>query len=238
MSIEVFPTRALRRDTGAIDDRLLLSLVAAGLPVPLAIGLGMGYEMMTGQTAVGAVGTNVSYGLALLLTLGTITLVLSQNERRAVFNFERMSRTELVWTALGFPLGTAAFLGGTVAMNSVGLTVGGYEYTLNDPRTVAAVVFGAVLVAPFVEEVLFRGFLLGSLLGRGLSPTVAGIVSIVAFGILHVALLGIAGVVMTALWSVVPTVLRLRFNSLTGPWLLHLVNNVWAYLGVVALGIR
>jgi len=237
MSTDAIPTGALRRDAGAIDDRLGLAIVAAGLPVPLAIGFGMAYEAITGISAVGAIGINVAYGLASLLAVGATALVLSERERAAVFQFDWPSRTELTWTAVGFPVGTALFLAGTVVMNAAGLTVGGYEYTLGDPVTVAAVVFGAVVVAPFAEELLFRGFLLGSLLGRGRSPAVAGLVSIAAFGLLHVAILGVAGVFVTALWSVVPTVLRLRFNNLTGAWLLHLVNNVWGYLVVVALGI-
>jgi membrane protease YdiL (CAAX protease family) len=85
--------------------------------------------------------------------------------------------------------------------------------------------------------VLFRGFVLGSLLGRGWSPILAGGLTIVAFGVLHVALLGVAGVITMIAWSVFPTILRLRFNNLTGAWLLHFINNLWAYLGVVALGI-
>lgn len=237
MSIVSIPTEALHQDTGVIDNRLALSIIAAGLPVPMAVGMGIGYGMITGSTTVGAVGINFSYGLASLLTVGVVVLLLTQSERKAVFQFGRPSRAELTWTAVGFPIGTAAFLAGTAVMNAAGYSMDGYQYTLTDPITVAAVVFGAVVVAPFAEEVLFRGFLLGSLLGRDFSPVAAGSISIVAFGLLHVALLGVAGVVVTALWSVVPTVLRLRFNNLTGAWLLHLINNIWGYLAVVALGI-
>lgn len=114
---------------------------------------------------------------------------------------------------------------------------GGYEYGLADPLTVAAVVFGAVLVSPIAEETLFRGLVLGTLLGRGWHPVAAGATGILAFGVLHLPLLGPAGVIAMGAWSVVPTVLRLRFNSLGGAWAVHQFNNLWAYLGVVALGI-
>jgi membrane protease YdiL (CAAX protease family) len=237
MEMDAIPAETLRWDTEAIDDRLAVSVIAAGTPVPLSIGLGMAYEVLAEGSAVNAVGINLSYGLASLLTIVAIAVGLTPSEHDAIFQFDRPSRAELTWTAVGFPVGTAAFLGGTAVMNALGFTLGGYQYSLAEPLTVAAVVFGAVLLTPFAEEVLFRGFLLGSLLGRGVSPLIAGLMSIVAFGLLHVALLGVAGVVVTALWSVVPTVLRLRFNNLTGAWLLHLVNNIWAYLVVVALGI-
>lgn len=237
MLSNIVPVNALHRDTEVIDNRVLLSLLAAGLPVPLAILFGVGYEAVTATSAVTATGSNIAYGIASLLVLGGVYTFLSASERSAVFRFERPSREELGWTLIAFPLGVGAFLGAGAITSSLGLEMGGYEYTLADPGTVAAVVFGAVIVAPFAEEVLFRGFVLGSLLGRGWSPVLAGGLSIVAFGLLHVALLGIAGVITMIAWSVFPTIIRLRFNNLTGAWLLHFINNVWAYLGVVALGL-
>ncbi|MFC4540382.1 type II CAAX prenyl endopeptidase Rce1 family protein [Halosolutus amylolyticus] len=41
-------------------------------------------------------------------------------------------------------------------------SIGGYEYTLSDTHVMASVIFGGVIVAPLAEEVLFRGFLIGS----------------------------------------------------------------------------
>lgn len=78
------------------------------------------------------------------------------------------------------------------------------------------VVFGAIMVAPVTEEVLFRGLLLGSLLRRGSSPLLAGGMTILAFRLRRVALLGIAGLISTAASAVFPTYLSLRYNNLTG----------------------
>lgn len=234
---DTVPVTELHRDTEVIDNRVLVSIVTAGLPVPLAILFGVGYEMLTGTTAETTIGQNIAYGAASVLVVGGVYWLLSAREQGAVFQFKRPSSAELTWTLVSFPLGVATFLGASAVAGALGFEMGGYEYTLGDPATVGAVVFGAVLVAPFAEEVLFRGFVLGSLLGRGWSPVVAGGVAILAFGLLHVVLLGIAGVLAMAAWSVFPTILRLRFNNLTGAWLLHFINNIWAYLGVVALGI-
>lgn len=236
MISDTVPSKVLHRDTELIEDRILVSLLAGGSPVLLAILFGITYESLTGQPVTTATGENIAYGLASLFVLSGVYALLSSQERQVVFRFKRPNQTELTWTLVSFPLAVVAFLGAEAVMSAAGFNLGGYEYRLSDPSTVGAVVFGAVLIAPFAEEVLFRGFILGSLLGRGFSPVVAGGVSILAFGLLHVALLGIAGVVTMMAWSVFPTILRLRFNNLTGAWLLHLINNSWAYLGVVALG--
>lgn len=235
---ETIPRDRLRSRTAAIDDRILLSVLAAALPVPLAILFGIVYQGVVPGTEYGVVGKNVSYGVASLLVVGGVYLVLQDDERSAVFRFETPDGNELAWALVGFPIGTALYLGATAATKALGLTMGGYEYTLTDPVTVGAVVFGAVLVSPLAEEVLFRGLVLGALLGRGTPPILAGAAAIFAFGLIHVALLGVAGVIAMCAWAIVPTALRLRYDNLSGAWVLHQLNNVWAYLGVVALGIQ
>ncbi|WP_137284690.1 CPBP family intramembrane glutamic endopeptidase [Halorussus salinisoli] len=229
---------SLRTRASSVSDRTVLALVAAAIPVPLAIGLGVAYGQLAGLEAdqFGTVANNVSYGIASLAVVATVWGLLSETERDAAFRFERPGRAELGWTAVCFPVGVFLFVTATEIAAAFGAEMGGFGYTLEDPVTVAAVVFGGVLVAPFVEEVLFRGFLLGSLLGRGVSPVVAGVVTVVAFGAIHLPLLGVAGVFATTVWAILPTVLRLRFDNLSGAWLLHFVNNVWANVGVVALG--
>jgi membrane protease YdiL (CAAX protease family) len=225
----------LQPTAASLRDRPLLALLGAALPVPLAIALGTGVELLGGGT-VGVVGKNLAYGTASLLVLGGLFVVLT-DEERAALRLRAPGRTELSWALVGFPVGTGLYLAATAATSAAGLEMGGYEYGLADPLTVAAVVFGAVLVSPIAEETLFRGLVLGTLLGRGWHPVAAGATGILAFGVLHLPLLGPAGVIAMGAWSVVPTVLRLRFNSLGGAWAVHQFNNLWAYLGVVALGI-
>lgn len=237
MTLGAFPGAALREGAAPLSGRLPVGLLAAALPVPLSIGLGVAYGHLAGVDEAGAVGINLAYGAASLAVLAGVYYALSGAERRAAFRFERPSRSELGLVAVPVPLGSAAFLAGEAAAGAAGFELGGYEYGLGDPVVVAAVVFGAVVVAPLAEEVLFRGLLLGGLLARGLPPALAGGAAIAAFGLLHFPLLGVAGVVATAVWSVFPTAVRLRYDNLTGAWLLHAVNNVWAYLGVVAFGL-
>ncbi|QDX41725.1 CPBP family intramembrane glutamic endopeptidase [Salarchaeum sp. JOR-1] len=229
--------RQLQRSAAPLNDRLRLSLVAAALPVPLAIGLGLGYQELIPGTAYGVVGKNFSYGLASLFVIGGVYALFSPAARAVAFRFDRPRKDELAWALLGFPIGTALYLGATAATEAAGLTMRGYEYTLSDPLTIAAVVFGAVLVSPLAEEILFRGMVLGSLLGRGIHPVVAGGLAILAFGLIHVALLGIAGVLTMCAWAIVSTAIRLRFDNLSGAWLVHQLNNLWGYIVVVAFGL-
>ena len=231
------PVDALRQVASPLSDRVGLSLIVAAAPVPLSIAIGMVYGDFAGIAEPSDAAKNIMYGTSLLLTIAVTYYLLSANERAVTFRFQRPSGSELTWTLIGFPLGSAAYIGGLAIANAAGFSAGGYEYTLSDPFVIAAVVFGAVIVTPLVEEILFRGALLGSLLGRGVSPLLAGTITIVAFALIHIAILGVVGVIAIALWSIFPTYLRLRYNNLTGAWLLHFINNIWSYIGVVALGI-
>ena len=80
-----------------------------------------------------------------------------------------------------------------------------------------------VLLAPLVEELLFRGFLLVPLVAR-IGPTRGLLLTALMFGVLHAAdpwtvpLLVVFGLVLGAL--------RLRSGSLLPPLLLHLGNNL------------
>lgn len=230
--------RRLQRNSAALGDQLLVGIIAAALPVPLAISLGLGYQSLVPGAEYGVVGKNVSYGLASLLVVGGVYVLFTPAAQRVAFRFDRPSKDEIAWALLGFPIGTALYFGSTAATQAAGLTMSGYEYTLSDPITIAAVVFGAVLVSPLAEEILFRGVVLGALLGRGSHPVVAGAVAIFAFGLIHVALLGLAGVITMCAWAIVPTVLRLRFDNLSGAWFVHQLNNIWGYIIVVAFGLE
>lgn len=231
------PGGQLQRNAAALDNHVLIGLIAAVLPVPLAIAFGLGYQAVAPGTEYGVVGKNVSYGFSSLLVISGVYVLFSPAARAVAFRFDRPSKDEAAWALLGFPIGTALYLGASAATQAAGLTMSGYEYTLSDPVVIGAVVFGAVLVSPLAEEVLFRGVVLGTLLGRGIHPVVAGGVAIMTFGLIHVSLLGIAGVITMCAWAIVPTALRLRFDSLSGAWFVHQLNNIWGYIVVVAFGL-
>jgi membrane protease YdiL (CAAX protease family) len=237
-SVASLPTAKLYAETDVLADRLGVACLAAVLPVVLTSALISGYVGVSGpETEVTRAVTDVAYGVAALAVLGGVYAVLDAPARRAMLRFEVPSRAELLWTVLCFPLAVGGFLFGAAFAERLGFEMGGFGYSLADPVTVGAVLFGGVIVAPLVEEILFRGLLFGSLLGRGRSPVAAGLGSLAVFAGIHVISLGVAGVFAIAAWSVFPTALRMKFDNLTGAWLLHTLNNVYSYLIVVALGL-
>ncbi len=103
------------------------------------------------------------------------------------------------------------------------------------PATIALFVVGAVIMAPIVEELLYRGLLLRSLMRR-VSPPVAVFVSAVIFGLVH--LVGDPGVfeLMPALsgLGIVLGVVAVRTNSLSLPILIHAGFNLTTSIIFVA----
>lgn len=87
-------------------------------------------------------------------------------------------------------------------------------------------VLALVLVAPFVEESLFRGFLLNRWRTK-YGPTKAVAFSSVAFGLLHVDVIG--GIV----FGVVLALIYLKTRSLIAPILVHMANNSIAIVGYI-----
>lgn len=220
-----------------LSERIALATVAAVSPILLTSLLIAGYVGIAGPEAeIPRLVVDTAYGISALAVLGGVYALLTDAEWRAAMPLEAPTTTELGWTAVCLPLAVGAFVLGSTIGELLGFELSGISYSLSNTPTLAAVVFGGVLVAPLVEELLFRGLLLGSLLDRGLSPISAGAVSVLLFAAIHLISLGPAGVLAIACWAVFPTLLRLKFDNLAGAWLLHLANNVWAYLIVVALG--
>jgi membrane protease YdiL (CAAX protease family) len=220
-----------------LADRLVLAAVAAVSPILLTSLLIAGYVGIAGpDTGIPRAVVDTAYGVSALAVLGGVYVALGEAEWRAAMPLETPTRAEIGWTVVCLPLAIGAFVLGSTAGELLGFELSGISYSLSNTPTLAAVVFGGILVAPLVEELLFRGLLLGSLLDRGLSPLAAGGVSVLLFAAIHLISLGPAGVLAIAGWAVFPTLLRLRFDNLAGAWLLHLANNVWAYVIVVALG--
>lgn len=98
------------------------------------------------------------------------------------------------------------------------------------PLTVIGTLIGAVFIAPFCEEIFFRGFAFAGFL-RGMPVWVAVLLSALLFGIAHgdigsFALLFVIGIVLA--------VVRWRTGSIWPGMALHMANNALAAVVVVA----
>ncbi|MBM3509514.1 MAG: CPBP family intramembrane metalloprotease [Alphaproteobacteria bacterium] len=103
-------------------------------------------------------------------------------------------------------------------------------FKVEDAVSILVVAFVTVVMAPLAEEVLFRGLGVGYLLARGLSYWMAGLLPLAAFAALHLPSFGLGGGIFILLWGGLPTFLRLLTGSLTPGWVLHVLNNAFAYV--------
>jgi membrane protease YdiL (CAAX protease family) len=90
----------------------------------------------------------------------------------------------------------------------------------------------AVVVAPAAEELIYRGFLISFLEGRGLSTGRSAALSVLLFAGVHLPGFGVGGFVFILLWAPIPTTLFLVRRSLAPGWMMHAANNAWAYLAL------
>lgn len=177
---------------------------------------------------------NLPLGLAGVAVLGWLFLRWDRETWRASAVFRRPSRGEVGAALAAAVVGIVIVIGFNRLAVATGLEPhdpGRIETTLG----LVSVLFGSVLVAPVAEEVLFRGMLLGHLLGRGYGLFVAAGLSILLFGLMHAFVAGLSSVVVTALLGVLLTALRVWYDNLVGAWLMHLLVNGWALLVSLAV---
>ena len=214
---------------------LSVALSGAVLPVVLTSVLAAAVVITRPMSDLGQLEAYALYGVSNVVVLGGLYALLSERARQAVAPFEAPSVRELGAAALSFVGGLVVYQVATRINAVLGTPMEGMNYALLDPVALTLVVFGAVIVAPLAEEVLFRGLLLGHLLDRGYSPVVAGLAVVVAFAVIHLPNFGVGGAVFILLWGTLPTALRLWFDNLTGAWLMHTANNLFAYVIVAGV---
>lgn len=92
------------------------------------------------------------------------------------------------------------------------------------------------MVAPVVEEVLYRGSFVGIGLSRGDSSLIVGTSSLLVFAVVHVVTAGVAGIVNALSPGPLLTWLRFRFDNLIGAWLFDALNNLLELVRSLSLG--
>lgn len=208
-------------------------LVVLAIVLPVVLTSAMAALASAVAIEVGQLEAYTLYGVANVLVLGGFLAAVTDRGRGLFVPVVPPTATEVIAAATAFVIGLLAFQVATWINGVLGTSMSGMDYALGDPATLAMVIFGAVLVAPVAEEVLFRGLLVGYLLDRGISPVVAGLIAVLAFAVIHLPNFGMGGAVFILLWAPLPTALRLRFENLTGAWLMHAANNLFAYVIVV-----
>lgn len=230
---------ALRRVRLAepLGDRLGTVLVITLLPVPLVSLLYAVHGTLTapGQTYSLAMGY-LLYGSVNLLVVGLLYGLLTPHTRSTVFRFEWPSVSEVGTAIVAFVVGLGVYQVTARLSASLGYHLQGLDYTLSDPATVLVIVVGAVVLAPITEEILYRGLVLGVLTARGFGAVSATVIMTALFAVIHLPNFGVAGTIFVSVWGFLPALLRLWYENLTGAVLMHALNNLFAYVVVVAAG--
>ena len=185
------------------------------------------FVMMKAGLTTGGLGTIMPVALALSVVVPTAALVLYLKRRGIGLGFLPLGRRgwHLLWQV---PL--AIFIAG-VAAAIVGPLLGlspSENASAADGRGVMVVVSLAcyLLLAPLVEEIVFRRLLMGYL-DRSVPAFASVILSSLLFGVAHIA----PPVMVYATFLGMGCALVTRFhNSLRAGFILHLVNNLTVQL--------
>jgi uncharacterized protein len=103
------------------------------------------------------------------------------------------------------------------------------QYSAYEPLTTYAILAGSVVIAPFCEEIFFRGFVFSGLL-RDLSPVWAVVVSAALFAVAHA---DPGSFVPLFLIGLALGFLRWRTGSTWASMSLHILNNLLASVEVI-----
>lgn len=94
-----------------------------------------------------------------------------------------------------------------------------------------SVVLLTLIVAPLVEEILFRGWMLPMMIARGVPAVFAILISAFAFGAVHIAQ-GLLVMTSTFLLGIALGIARISTGRLAAPVLGHIANNAWAVFAI------
>lgn len=98
-----------------------------------------------------------------------------------------------------------------------------------DPMLWGCAIFSVVIVAPIVEEFVFRGLLYTGI-RRGTNPIIAIVVSAGLFGLVH----GVwSAIVVTALLGALLAIVYERTRSLVAPTIMHALFNAGSLVGLI-----
>jgi len=149
-----------------------------------------------------------------------------------VFVFRRPTGLDWIIAMVGAAAGVLIIFPASqwLAHTIFGAEMRGMGFHLDSIFVLSIVFFWAVVTAPFVEEVLFRGLAVAYLQARGWPAWAVGAASCVAFAAYHLPYFGIAGAIFILLWSALVVTIRLWRGSLTPGLVIHLINNAVAYI--------
>lgn len=154
--------------------------------------------------------------------------------------FAGRMRADTTWLIIAVMVGPLLLIAPSLLVGSF-MTEDGWQYSGEVNQAVfapqnwsLAYIFVAVLMAPIVEEVAFRGVALGALVARGISPAGAIVLSSFAFAFSHLQY-SPAAMLVVFLSGVGFAVMRLISGTMLVPIVAHMsANGIVLFLNWVA----
>jgi len=105
---------------------------------------------------------------------------------------------------------------------------------LNTGAATWTIILSAVIAAPIIEEVIFRGWMQPMMISRGMPAIFAVLITALFFGLVHV-FSGLQVMTYTFLLGIALGMARLITGRVAAPMLAHMANNAWALFAVPKL---
>lgn len=147
---------------------------------------------------------------------------------------ERPTARDAGWGVAAFVVGVIAFRLTRPIVRSLGLdaTGGGIATLASLPLVV---VVALAITAGVTEEVLYRGYPIERLTKLTGDVRIGAGVTVVVFAAAHVPFWGVGGALQIGVWAVVATVLYVRRRNLVTCILMHVLNDLFAFVVLPAL---
>ncbi|MEM1086692.1 MAG: CPBP family intramembrane glutamic endopeptidase [Pseudomonadota bacterium] len=185
--------------------------------------------------------SEVLWGLAILASTYAVYVYFHRGGRE----YDGISLPEPTWTiwkiaiftvilTWGVDLGVERLLETRIELPDTWPTKPDWYYHIT-PAMLPGTLFAAVIVAPLVEEYLFRGLGMGCLLERGWSPVIVVLVTSALFAFTHTQYLP-SGMFLIFVSGVIFGYLRLVSGALTLPVISHALLNLSIYVWYAAEG--
>lgn len=221
-----------------IPDALIAFVLGVVASVPAAVGLQAGEAMGAGRTFLGIVLQNA----AIVLTCWVVSVMKGQRSLARDFGFPTRAELRIGVVTAWIAIGVVASVGVALLLRPIE-ELGNFEESAQDvARTLrhadglslVLLLVGIVVVAPVVEELLFRGLLLRALQRRFTTPAAVA-VSAFVFAAVHLAGGRDAYAVVPGLFllGLAAGVLAARSGNLTRSIALHMGFNLLSAVALV-----
>ena len=200
---------------------LLLGLIFVASQLLMAL-LMRSVGLVSAEGGVTDLGFFLSYTLSMGITLGLLTLI----EKHMYGKIERIDRKKAGFDPRSILVGFIVIVATSILLMPLAGILPERDLEVSDGTYMLITV---VLIAPIIEEVIFRGRLYG-ILRHNCSPLLAATLSALTFGAIHLSPIVIiegflAGFVFSYFYIVK--------KSIIAPILLHMCNNAMAYALIV-----